>query len=393
MSRLFTLIMLIVSATWVMAKPNPITVDCGAGQSLNRALAKMDKHVPATVEVKGTCTEYVLIDGFDGLTLKGVPGAALVQPSVDPGDGLAIHVLSIRASRSITIFGLDVHSGPSALAGIGIGQNSLDVRLRNLTVDGAGVFGIVVYESSQVSLARVTARDPGYATVGVYDVSDVHIEDCLFAHSTGAYWHAGVDVGSGHVTMHGTTIRNMQNGINIGASGSVDIQDYNTYYPLGGRTEVVIESPASTNFCGVNVGNGSSLNVGNANLRITNSGQTWGGNTAGVCVSDGGTLNAVAVNGGKLFVSGSYGHGVFVSNSSHASLAASSITGSGHGGLVVVNQSTISVGANSALTEVSGNGTDLFCDSKSLMTGGANIGNATSVNCNNLLLGDYENLP
>jgi hypothetical protein len=74
-------------------------------------------------------------------------------------------------------------------------------------------------------------------------------------------------------------------------------------------------------------------------------------------------------------------------------LAASSITGSGHGGLVVVNQSTISVGANSALTEVSGNGTDLFCDSKSLMTGGANIGNATSVNCNNLLLGDYENLP
>jgi hypothetical protein len=164
---------------------------------------------------------------------------------VDPGNGLLTHVLFIEASRSITIDGFAIHSRASALGGIGIGGNSLDVRLRNLTVDGAGVFGIIVIESSQVSLARVTARDPGYATVGVYDVSDVHIEDCLFEHSTGVAWHAGLGVGSGHVTMHGTTIRNMQVGMDIGASGSGDIVDYNTYYPLGGNTDVVIESLAA----------------------------------------------------------------------------------------------------------------------------------------------------
>lgn len=392
MFRIFALITLLFAATWATANAT-IVVDCDAGQSLNRTLAKMDKYTPATVQVKGTCTEYILVNGFDGLTLHGLQGATLLQPSTDPGNGLGINVLLIEASRSITISGLDVHSRSSAGAGIAIGQNSQDVRLRNLTIDGAGTFGIEVYESSQVSLARVTARDPGYATVGVYDVSDVHIEDCLFEHSTGAYWHAGVDVGSGHVTMHGTTIRNMQNGINIGASGSVDIVDYNSYYPLGGRTDVVIESPAGTNFCGVQVGNGSSLNVGNANLRIANPGQPWGGNTAGVCVSDGGTLNAVAINGGKLFVSGSHGHGVFVSNNSHASLAASSITGSSHGGLVAVNLSTIAVGTSNPLTQISGNGTDIFCDSKSLISGGANIANAASVQCSNLLPGDYENLP
>jgi hypothetical protein len=44
-------------------------------------------------------------------------------------------------------------------------------------------------------------------------------------------------------------------------------------------------------------------------------------------------------------------------------------------------------------TEISGNGTDLFCDSKSLISGGANIANAASVQCSNLLPGDYENLP
>jgi hypothetical protein len=55
--------------------------------------------------------------------------------------------------------------------------------------------------------------------------------------------------------------------------------------------------------------------------------------------------------------------------------------------------STIAVGASNPLTEISGNGTDVFCDSKSLITGGANIANALTVQCSNLLPGDYEILP
>jgi hypothetical protein len=35
----------------------------------------------------------------------------------------------------------------------------------------------------------------------------------------------------------------------------------------------------------------------------------------------------------------------------------------------------------------------LFCDSKSQIAGSANIANATSVQCANLLTGDYESLP
>jgi len=83
-----------------------------------------------------------------------------------------------------------------------------------------------------------------------------------------------------------------------------------------------------------------------------------------------------------------------VSNNSHASLAGSSITGSGHGGLVVANLSTVAVGAGTnPMTQITGNGTDLFCDSKSVITGGANIANATSVNCCNLLTGNTEPVP
>ncbi len=107
-------------------------------------------------------------------------------------------------------------------------------------------------------------------------------------------------------------------------------------------------------------------------------------------VSDGGTLTA----GANLVISGSHGQGVFVSNNSHASLAGSSITGSSHGGLVVTNLSTVAVGTGTnPLTQISGNGTDLFCDSRSLITGGANIANATTVQCGNLLAGDTVPVP
>lgn len=379
--------LLLLTATHVIA--DPIVVNCDQGQSLNQTIARLDEF-PATVLVQGTCTEYVTIKGLAGLTLKGLPGATLQQPTTNPG--LLIHVLSIAASRSITIDGFAIHSGASALGGIRIGQNSIDVRLRNMTIDGAAAFGIEIYEGSQVSLARVTARDPGFATVAALDVSDVHIEQCVFEHLSGtSSWNEGLFAGSGHVTMQNTAIRNMQVGIDVANHGSVDIQSFNTYYPVSASRDVVIDSPAGTNFLGAKVASGSALNLDDTKLRITNSGQPWGGNTAGVWVSDGSTLSD---SGGNLVVSGSHGQGVFVSNNSHASLTRSSITGSNHGGLVVANLSTIAVGTGTnSFTQVSGNGTDLFCDSKSVITGGSAIAGASTVNCGNLVPGDSEPIP
>ena len=386
MFRIFALIILTFAATWATAIPT--VVNCDNGQSLNRTLARMNKDTPATVLVRGTCTEYVKISGFNSLTLKGQQGATLAEPSAAPDNGLSFQVLLIEASRSITIDGLIVRPGTNT-PGIGIGRNSLDVRLRNLEIDG-GSPGVIVFENSQVSIAQVTIYPTGYAAVGVYDASDVHIEDCLFENSTGAYWHMGLDVSNfGHVSMHGIIIRNMQEGITVSSGGVVAITDFNSYYPFGGSSDVVIESPAGSNFWGVWIGNSSSLTVGSAKLVITNPGQPWGGNSGGVFVSDGGTLNA----GPNLVVSGSQGQGVFVNNNSHAGLAGSRITGSAHGGLVAANLSSIAVGSSNPMTEISGNGTDLFCDSKSLITGSANIANATSVQCTNLLAGDNEVLP
>ena len=62
-----------------------VTVDCTAGQSLNGALSKLDKHTPITVSVNGSCTEYVQVIGFENLTLKGLAGATLLQPTTGAG--------------------------------------------------------------------------------------------------------------------------------------------------------------------------------------------------------------------------------------------------------------------------------------------------------------------
>src|SRR5579864_3936567 len=357
----------------------PITVDCGNGQSLNRTISRLEKHVPATVSVLGTCTEFVQIIGFDNLILKGGPGAILAQPSTGSGN-LFNSVLLIESSRHVTVSGFSIQADTTIVTAVGIGHGSSDIRLLNLNVKG-GTEGITIFENSQVLLAHVSGQDPGYTPLGIYDLSDVHVEHCLFENSTGAPWHVGIDLDAGHLTMFDTTIRNMQQGMNARAGSIVDLSAYDTYTPFGGPSDVIIDSPAGTNFDGVALDGGSSLNV-STKLQINQPGQFWGGTTAGVLVSNGSTLNASNTN---LVIAGSHGQGIVVMNNSHATLTGATVTGGGHGGLVLANLSSIDVSGAGLLTLVGGNGVDLFCDSGSTITGSANFAGLPTSQCANVL--------
>ena len=381
MVRVCALVTLLFAAT-CLATAAPIMVDCGAGQSLNSALAKLDKFAPATVTVKGTCTEYVVVNGFNQLTLNGVRGSALQQPdSTPPSDS---YVLSIQASRSITVSGLAIHGLPSLFSAIGVGGGSNDVRIQNVSTDGP--WGVVVFEASQVWLVNVTVNTSGFAGISAFDKSDVHIVNGLIERPADSNFDAGLLVASGHVTMQGTVIRDMQQSIDIDANGSVDLVYFDTSVP---SHNVILNNPAGTNYNGVRVTNGSSLNLGSVKLQIINAGQPYGFDTGAVFISDGSAMNAAA----NLEISGSQGQGVFVANNSHAALGGSSITGGSHGGLVVVNLSTATVTASNPLTVIGRNATDVFCDSKSEIAGSVNIASATTVQCTNLLSDVYESLP
>jgi hypothetical protein len=82
------LIQLVLVASVAVAETptQSITVDCNNGQSLNGTLSKLDKQTPSVVSVNGTCTEYVQVIGFENLTLKGLAGATLLQPTTGAGN-------------------------------------------------------------------------------------------------------------------------------------------------------------------------------------------------------------------------------------------------------------------------------------------------------------------
>lgn len=359
-----------------------VTVDCNNGQSLSGTLAKLNKQIPTTVIVQGTCTEFVTIDGFEGLTLKGQPGATIQQPATNPLSNS--YVLSITGSRGLNVLGLTVQSLPSIFSGIGIGKGSNEVLLQNVTTNGS--WGIVVYEESQVWLLNVNVTiSSGFAAVSAFDKSDVHIAGGLLQRPSDGAFYDGLLVGSGHVTMQGMTIRDMQNAISIVESGSVDLVNVVSNAP----TDVTIDNPSGTNDNGVFVSDGSSLNLESVRLLIKNAGQTYGGTSGAVFVTDDSTLNA----GSNLLVSNSQGQGLIVTNNSHATLAGSAILRSLHGGMVAANLSTIDVQPASSLTLVGGNAPDLFCDSNSFITGTANLAGVPTANCANLLSGNTVPLP
>ena len=169
---------------------NHIVVNCDAGQSLNNAIAKLNKQIPDTVTVQGTCTEYVTIAGFENLTVKSTSGATLVQPGLAPSN-LFVTLLRINASRSVTIDGHSFTSDASKPPVIGIGAESIDVRLRNLNIVGGSV-GIFAFETSEVSITRVNVKNSGWAYVFAVDGSNVHVEDCLLEDSSGTGWHEDI---------------------------------------------------------------------------------------------------------------------------------------------------------------------------------------------------------
>ena len=373
---------LILASAAFAQKGQAITVNCNNGQSLNGTLAKLNKQTPHTVIVQGTCTEYVTVDGFEGLTLIGQSGATIQQPAINPQNNS--YVLSITGARGMNIFGLTVNSLPSIFTGIGIGKGSSQVQLKNVTVTGS--WGVVVYEESQVWLIGLNVTiSSGYAAVSAFDKSDVHLAGGLLQRPSDSNFYVGLLVGSGHVTMQGMTIRDMQDSININGKGSVDTVDVDTTQP----SDVIIDNPAGTNTNGVVVSEGSSLNLGSARLLIRKAGQSSGFTSGAVFVTDNSTLSA----GTGLIVANSQGQGVIVTNNSHATLAGSSITGGLHGGLVAANLSSIDVQGWAGLTVVGGNTPDLFCDSSSYITGTANLSGAPTSNCANQLQQGYSSLP
>jgi hypothetical protein len=185
--------------------------------------------------------------------------------------------------------------------------------------------------------------------------------------------------------MYDVTITDAFVGISAGSGSIVDMWFYSSYYKQANSTDITILNPAGTNNNGVQVDAGGSVNIG-SRLVIDKAGQTWGGTTGAVLLSNGSTMN------GNVLITGSHGQGVVAMNNSHATINGT-IQASAHGGLVATNLSSIDVATTSTLSTIGPNGVDLFCDSNSWITGTANIAGTPKAQCANLLTTETATLP
>lgn len=365
------------------------TVDCDRGQSLNRVLKRLDRRQSATINVKGTCREYVEIIGLDNLTLQGSPGATLHRPDaqpVPPAFG-EVGVVTIIGSSGITLKDLQIsapNTGDGTLQpiGIAIGHGSSDIRLQNLVVE-EGSSGVVVFSASQVYAQALTVHNAGWAALAVYDGSSAHLEANSLLESTTPGFRSGIHITNSVVNLSaGTVIRNMQYGIWADMDATVSIHNIRN---IPGAEIVIENDPGTNNVRGMWINGGSSATLA-AKLRIVNPGE-------GVRIEGNSTLSA----GRHLEITGSQGNALYVGNDSYATLLRSWSTGaglkiadSGRNGIVAVNNSTVELGTP---LELSGNAvTDIFCDSRSLVTFGVFAQNAV-VQCPNFVIGETEAIP
>lgn len=138
-----------------------IRVNCGAGQTIGRAL----RHAQPgdSIVVTGTCHERVVIT-TDRITLAGL-GAAVV----DGGGGAPTEfdgVITIDGARGVTIGWLTVQNGPGE--------------------------GILARRGAAFVVRETTVRDNGFTGVAVSESSTAEISDCILERN-----FRGIDVVTG----------------------------------------------------------------------------------------------------------------------------------------------------------------------------------------------------
>jgi hypothetical protein len=257
--------------------PQNVTVDCGAGQSINQAIQQADPNEPLTINIQGTCTEAVRV-GRDNVSLQAAsPGSGIQAPSANDT------VLMFGGARGASVQGLTLSGGSAGIGAYGAMYQAQDVH-----ITGAAN-GVQAGGDSVVSLTNVTIDDCQFgigagsgASVGVVGGS---IAGCRFV---------AIDaVNGGDVTLNGgvAVADSRLQGVVAGAGGSIQIND-----------ATVSNSGVFDVFAF-----GGNVTVNGGNTLVT------GSRFAGVSASDGG--NAFVINGAR--VSGNGGGGVSADNGGH----------------------------------------------------------------------------
>jgi hypothetical protein len=357
-------------------------VDCDKGESINQAIAKLNPREPNLVRVSGTCTETIDVFNYNDLSIVGRPGAVLIP---DPTFDEAVFVnVAIR----FRLIGFTIN-GSGASTGVSLFR-CVNCIVSGNTLNGV-VAGISVVTNSSVDVSNnsifVSGLLPGgpAAGVGVAQVSRAVLAGNLIEH-TGP--PDGGSIGL-HVTGNssarvnpGSTFRGFGRGIEAGAGGAIQIFGppnlTDPGFPLiENNQEAGVRSEG-----GVLWFHGHTRVTGNGNMNVY---------SGGIVVDDGGNLRLANL----VEVTNNIKNGVVLTNNSTGFFQGGiSISNNQRNGVVVITSSTLGMNTGFGPNAVGGNtAQDIYCDSHSLITGGASVAGATKIMCTNLKAGKSDPIP
>jgi hypothetical protein len=104
-----------VSTLEALLRPQTLTVNCGAGQTVADALGQVSTAAPVTVTISGTCTEAVVLNR-DDVTLQGSQASDGLQ-----APAASVTVIAVINSQRVVLRQLTITGGSSGLVASGSG--------------------------------------------------------------------------------------------------------------------------------------------------------------------------------------------------------------------------------------------------------------------------------
>ena len=253
-----------------------LKVECGGkGQlsTITSALKKINPAGPNTVTVFGTCTENVLIRGFNRLTLIGSSGASINDASGGTG-----FVVDVEDSTDVILQGFAINGG---FIGVFCADFSI-CRFNGNTIQGALQAGVQVVQSRATFDANTIQNN--LLGLTSLESSAIRSNGGLVVQqnqSSGVV----IDTGSSFAAF-GTTIQSNGNaGIEMDVSASLTIADSTITGNLFG---VTVLSHSDAHFFANNVITGNELNgvvVSDLSFVLFEASSTITGNGAGLDVT------------------------------------------------------------------------------------------------------------
>jgi hypothetical protein len=322
--------------------PQFLTVDCGAGQSVDTALDGADPTEPVTITIKGTCNEAVFI-GRDDVTLNAnAPGDGISAPAG------ANSALSLNGAQRITLNQLTLTGGTwTLLASNGSGFYGDGLHISGGTNTGVG---IDLGASGQLHNSTV---DNSHQGVNVSAGGSLSIDGGTVSNSV----TFGVSADGGHLRLDGGLVISHTgwNGIFATHGGSVEAGD--TTVETSGQSAVLAYNGSAIHLFGHgvlidhNIGQGVSA-TGSSAVQIQDGVRIANNGFAGVTASGDGSLQITGAT-----IADNNGQGVILSLGSTAEIDGTSITGNSSDGVYVADTSVVQFGyGGNGSNTITGNG-------------------------------------